>query len=112
MSEKEAKAFITQVAPLGTMDYSLLNEKPLPIKTKYGFTLPVPPTILGVGIIVIMLLIAGIALGCYVYQMEKILKSVTWTVKQVTEKPISGYRLLFSRMVKRKRPITSPPTTR
>ena len=28
MSEKEARAFITQVAPLGTMDYSLLHKRP------------------------------------------------------------------------------------
>ena len=109
MSEKEAKALITQVAPLGTMDYSLLHKKPLPIKTKYGFALPVPPTILGVGIVVVILLIAGIALGCYVYRMGKTLKS--GTVKQVTENPISGCHLLFSRMFKCKRPITSPPTT-
>ena len=111
MLEKEAKAFITQVAPLGTMDYSLLHKKPLPIKTKYGFALPVPPTILGIGIIAIMLLIAGIALGCYLYRMGKTFKSVTGTVKRVTEKPISGCRLLFSRMFKRKQPVTPPPTT-
>ena len=40
ISEKEAKAFITQVAPLGTMDYSLLCKKPPIIKTNYGFALP------------------------------------------------------------------------
>ena len=34
MSEKEAKAFITQVAPLGTMDYSLLHKRPPMIKNK------------------------------------------------------------------------------
>ena len=28
MSQEEAKAFITQVAPLGTMDYSLLRRRP------------------------------------------------------------------------------------
>ena len=100
MSEKEAKAFITQVAPLGTMDYSLLHKKPLPVKTKYWFTLLVPPTILGIGIRVVILLIAGIALGYYVYQMGKTFKNVTGTVKQVTEKPISGCHLLFSRMFK------------
>ena len=33
MSEKEARAFITQVAPLGTMDYSLLHKRPPMIKT-------------------------------------------------------------------------------
>ena len=99
MSKKEAKAFITQVAPLGTMDYSLLHKKPLPIKTKYGFALPVPPVILGIGIVVIVLLIAGIALGCYVYWMGKAFKIVTGTWKQVTEKPLSGCCLLFSRML-------------
>ena len=99
------------MAPLGTMDYSLLHRKPLPIKTKYGFALPVPRTILGIGIVVIILLIAGIALGCYVCRMGKTLKSVNGTVKQVTEKPISGCRLLFSRIFKCKRPVTSPPTT-
>ena len=38
MSEKEARAFITQVAPLGTMDYSLLHKRPPRIKTNYGFS--------------------------------------------------------------------------
>ena len=42
MSEEEAKAFITQVAPLRTMDYSLLRKKPPMIKTNYGFALPIP----------------------------------------------------------------------
>ena len=100
MSEEEAKAFITQVVPLETMDYSLLNKKPPLIKTRYGFALPVPPVILGIGIIVIVLLIAGIVLGCYVYWMGKAFKIVTGTVKQVTEKPLSSCCLLFSRMFK------------
>ena len=34
MSEKEARAFITQVAPLGTMDYSLLCKRPPMIKNE------------------------------------------------------------------------------
>ena len=86
MSEKEAKAFITQVACLGTMDYSLLHKKPPLIKRKYGFALPVPLVILGMGIVVIVLLIAGIALSCYGYQMGKTFKIVTGTVKRVTGK--------------------------
>ena len=71
MSDEDAKAFITQVAPLGTMDYSLLQKRPPVIDTKYGFSLPVPPVTLGIGIVVIMLLIAAVALGCYVYRMGK-----------------------------------------
>ena len=112
MSDEEAKAFITQVALLGSMDYSLRRKKPFPIKTKYGFTLPVPPMILIIGVLVILLLIAGIALCCYMYRMGKAFKTVTGTVKRVTEKALSGCRLLFSRMFKCKPPITSPPTTR
>ena len=111
MSEREAKAFITQVAPLGTMDYSLLHKRPPMIKTNYGFSWPVPPTTLIIGVVVVILLVAGIALGCYVYQMGKTFKLVMGTVKQVTKKPLSGCRLLFSRMRKRTRPVTSPHTT-
>ena len=40
MSDEDAKAFITQVVPLGTMDYSLLHKRPPVIDTNYGFSLP------------------------------------------------------------------------
>ena len=39
MSDEDARAFITQVAPLGTMDYSLLQKRPPIIDTNYGFSL-------------------------------------------------------------------------
>ena len=71
MSDEDAKAFITQVAPLGTMDYFILRKRPPVIDTNYGFSLPVPSVTLGIGIVVIILLIAGVALGCYVYRMGK-----------------------------------------
>ena len=51
MSDEDAKAFITQVVPLGTMDYSLLHKRPPVINTKYGFSLPVPLVTLGIGIV-------------------------------------------------------------
>ena len=101
MSEKEARAFITQVVPLGTMDYSLLCKRPPMIKTNYGFSWPVPPTTLVIGIVVIILLVAGVVLGCYVYRMGKTLSLSTGTIKKVTEKPFSGCHRLFSRMHKR-----------
>ena len=44
MSDEDARAFITQVAPLGTMDYSLLQKRPPIIDTNYGFSWPVPPS--------------------------------------------------------------------
>ena len=112
MTDEDAKAFITQVAPLGTMDYSLLQKRPPIIDTHYGFSLPVPPVTLGIGIIVIVLLIAGVALGCYVYQMRKAYSLATGTIKKITDKPLSGCRRLFSKMHKRTRPVTSPRTTR
>ena len=110
MSEKEARAFITQVAPLGTMDYSLLCKTPPTIKTNYGFALPVPPVTLAIGIVVVVLLIAGLALSCYVYRMGKTFKLVTGTVKRVTKKPLSSCCLLFSRVFRHAWPSTPPPT--
>ena len=74
MSEEDAKAFITQVALLGTMDNSLLHKKTPMIKTNYGFSLPVPPVTLGIGIAVVILLVAGIALGCYGIEWGKPLR--------------------------------------
>ena len=100
MTDEDAKAFITQVAPLGTMDYSLLQKRPPIIDTDYGFSLPVPPVTLGIGIVVIILLIAGVALGCYVYRMRKTFSLATGTIKKITDKPLSGCRRLFSRMHK------------
>ena len=81
------------------------------IKTNYGFSWPVPPATLVVGVVVIILLIAGIALGCYVYRMRKIFSLATGTIKKVTDKPLSGCRRLFSRMHKRTQPVTSPRIT-
>ena len=81
------------------------------IKTNYGFSWPVPPATLVIGIIVIILLIAGIALGCYVYKMGKTFSLATGTIKKITDKPLSGCHRLFSRMHKCTRPITSPRTT-
>ena len=112
MTDEDAKAFITQVAPFGTMDYSLLQKRPPIIDTNYRFSLPVPPVTLGIGIVVIILLIAGVAFGCYVYRMRKTFSLATGTIKKITDKPLSGCRRLFSRMHKRTRPVTSPRTTR
>ena len=61
------KAFITQISPLGTMDYLLLNRKTPLIDQKYGFALLVPPLMLGIGILTIVLMIAGVAFACYMY---------------------------------------------
>ena len=111
MSDEDAKAFIIQVVPLGTMDYSLLHKRPPMIDTNYRFSLPVPPVTLGIGIVVVILLVAGVALGCYIYRMGKTFNLATGTIKRVTEKSLSGCRCLFSRMHKCTQPIMSPRTT-
>ena len=110
MSDEDARAFITQVPPLGTLDYSLLQKRPPIIDTNNWFSLPVPPVTLGIGIVVIILLIAGVALGCYVYRMRKTFSLATGTIKKITDKPLSGCRRLFSRMHKCTRPVMSPCT--
>ena len=94
------------------MDYSLLQKRPPLINTNYGFSWPVPPATLVIGIGVIILLIAGVALGCYVYRMGKAFSLATGTIKKITDKPLSGCRRLFSRIHKRTRPFTSPRTAR
>ena len=81
------------------------------IDTNCGFSLPVPPVPLAIGIVVIILLVAGVALGCYIYWMGKTFNLETGTIKRVTEKPLSGCHRLFSRMCKRTRPVMSPRTT-
>ena len=94
------------------MDYSLLQKRPPLINTHYGFSWPVPPATLVIGIVVIILLIAGVALGCYVYRMGKAFSTAAGTIKKITDKPLSGCRRLFSRIHKRTWPVTSPRTTR
>ena len=76
-----------------------------------GFSWPVPLVTLVIGVAIVILLIAGLALGCYVYRMGKTFKLVTGTVKRVTKKPLFGCHLLFSRAFKHARPGTPLPST-
>ena len=92
------------------MDYSLLCRKAPTINKNYGFSLPVPPVTLGIGIFVLVLLITGVMLGCYMYQMGKTFRVLMETVKKVTEKSISGCRLMFSRVCNHIEPISYPRT--
>ena len=47
MTIEEAKNFIEKVEPLGTMDYSILNQQLEKVDSKYPWSLPVPP--MGIG---------------------------------------------------------------
>ena len=49
MTQKEAKQFIAQAEPLGTINYELMNRKPPTIQPKYGLSLPALPATMIVG---------------------------------------------------------------
>ena len=49
MSEEEAKLFVAKAAPLGTIDYELMNRQIPTINPDYGWSLPAPPATLVVG---------------------------------------------------------------
>ena len=60
MTIGEAKNFLEQVEPLGTMDYSILNKQIGKIDTKYPWSLPIPPMALVVGAGFLVTLLGGI----------------------------------------------------
>ena len=67
MTIGEAKAFVEQVEPLGTMDYSILNQRIEKIDTKYPWSLPVLPMAFAVGVGFLVTLIGGIVFAIKLY---------------------------------------------
>ena len=62
MTDEDAQGFHHSSGTLGNHGlFPPSKETPI-IDTNYGFSLPVPPVTLGIGIVVIILLIAGVAL--------------------------------------------------
>ena len=59
MTIKEAKNFVEEVEPLGTMDYSILNKHLEKVDNKYPWSLPIPPMVLAVGIGFMLTLLGG-----------------------------------------------------
>ena len=110
MDRDEAKALVAEVEPLGTIDCMLMN-KHLTINPDYGLSLPVLPTTMVVGGLILLLMIEGIVLGCYVYKKRKSLGPTGETVKRVTDKPVSGFRLLLSRTRKKPKAPSMPVST-
>ena len=112
MDKDQAKALVDQVEPLGTIDYALIKRQVPTINTDYGLSLPVLPTTLVVGGLILLLMIGGIVLGCYMYRIRKSLGPFGKTVKKATDKPVSGLRLFLSRICKKpKAPFTPVSTT-
>ena len=113
MTQKDAEKFISKAEPLGTVNYELMNRQAPTIKPKYGLSLPAPPATMIVGGIVIITLIGLILLACYMYRMKSAYDKIE-LIKKATSKPISGIRLVLSRMSQRIRrhrhplPVTSP----
>ena len=59
MTIEEAKNFVEKVEPLGTMDYSILNQQLEEVDNKYPWSLPVPPMALAIGIGFVLTLLGG-----------------------------------------------------
>ena len=113
MTQDEAKLFIAKAEPLGTINYALMNRQAPTINPKYGLKLPAPPATMIVGGVVIVTLIGLVLLACYIYRMKSAYNKIE-LIKQATSKPISGLRLVLSRMsqkIRRRKqlpPATSP----
>ena len=108
MTQEEAKLFIAKAEPLGTINYDLMNRQAPTIQPKYGLKLPAPPATMIVGGIVIITLIGLTLLACYVYRMKSAYDKIE-LIKKATSKPISGLRLVLSRMSQRIRRHKHPP---
>ena len=108
MSQEEAKQFVAKAEPLGTINYEIMNRQAPTIKPKYGLSLPAPPATMIVGGIVILTLIGLILLACYIYRMKSAYDKIE-LIKKATHKPISGLRLVLSRMSQKIRRRKQPP---
>ena len=113
MSQEQARQFIAKAEPLGTIDYELMNRKAPTIQPDYGLQLPAPPATMIVGGIAIFAIIGLVLLACYMYRMRSAYDKIE-LVKKAAQKPVSGLRLVLSRITQRIRrrkqlpPATSP----
>ena len=108
MTQKDAEKFIAKAEPLGTINYELMNRRAPTIQPKYGLSLPAPPATMIVGGMVIITLIGLILLACYMYRMKSAYDKIE-VIKKTTRKPISGLRLVLSRMSQRIQQHRQPP---
>ena len=108
MNPEQAKSLIERVKPMGTIDYKLINQPVPTVQTDYGISLPVPPTTIAIGGIVLILTMGIMVLGCYVYRIRKTIKTWGETVTHVAHKPVSEARSLLSRICRRFRKTSTP----
>ena len=95
MTIEEAKTFVEQVEPLGTMDYSILNKQIGKIDTKYPWSLPVPPMAFAVGVGFLLTLLGGIIFAIKLYRVGLTVKEAKGVVTRVTTKPMSCFRAVL-----------------
>ena len=97
MTMEEAKTFVEQVEPLGTMDYSILNRRIGEVDSKYPWSLPIPPMAFAVGVGFVVTLLGGIVLAIKLYRVGLTVKEARGVVTRVTTKPMSCFRAVLGR---------------
>ena len=97
MTIEEAKNFVEKVEPLGTMDYSILNQQLEKVDNKYPWLLPVPPMALAVGIGFVLTLLGGVVFAIKLYQVGITIREAKGIAKTVTTQPLSCFRSILRR---------------
>ena len=116
MTIEEAKNFVEKVEPLGTMDYSILNQQLEKVDNKYPWSLPVPPMALAVGIGFLLTLLGGIVFAIKLYQVGITIREAKGIARTVTTQPLSCFRSILRQSPQDKIAGTGPtsqvgPTT-
>ena len=97
MTIEEAKNFVEKVEPLGTMDYSILNQQLEKVDNKYPWSLPVPPMALAVGIDFVLTLLGGVVFAIKLYRVGITVKEARRIAKTVTTQPLLCFRSILRR---------------
>ena len=95
MTIEEAKNFVEKVEPLGTMDYSILNQQSEKVDNKYPWSLPVPPMALAVGIGFVLTLMGGVVFAIKLYRVGITVREAKGIAKTVTTQPLSCFRSIL-----------------
>ena len=95
MTIEEAKTFVEQVEPLGTMDYSILNKQIRKIDTKYPWSLPISLMAFAVGAGFLVTLLGGIIFAIKLYRVGLTVNEARGVVTRVTTKPMSCFRAVL-----------------
>ena len=95
MTIEEAKNFVEEVEPLGTMDYSILNQWLEKVDNKYPWSLPVPLMALAVGIGFVLTLLGGVVFAIKLYRVGITVREAKGIAKTVTTQPLSWFRSIL-----------------